>query len=201
MSIGDTIKSVTQGMPAMMTGGQPGYRAGEEKLAWAKPELAAEGVLNVRSAAFEEGQPIPKKYSGDGENISPPISWSGSAQRAQSYALVVEDPDAPTPEPFVHWLIYNIPATVRQLPENVGSQEIVPELGQAMQGKNSRMKIGWVGMGPPKGDTPHRYFFQLFALDTRLDLEPGAGRTALFDAMAGHVIGRGRLMGTYQRSE
>jgi Raf kinase inhibitor-like YbhB/YbcL family protein len=194
MSIGDTIKSVTKGMPAMVTGGQPGYRAGEQKLAWNKPEFGAGINLNVSSEAFEEGQPIPKRYSGDGENVSPPVAWSGSVPGVQSYALVVEDPDAPTPEPFVHWLIYNIPASVRQLPENVGS-----EPGQALQGKNSRMKTGWIGMGPPKGDTAHRYFFQLFALDTVLDLEGGAGRGKLFDAMSGHVIGRGRLMGTYQR--
>ena len=199
MSIGDTIKSVTKGMPSLVTGGQPGYRAGDAKLGWNKPEFAADGVLNVRSDAFEEGQPIPSRYSGDGDNISPPLSWAGASDRAQSLALVVEDPDAPTPEPYVHWLIYNLPPSIRQLSENVKKESVATDLGQAMQGKNSGLKIGWTGMAPPKGDTPHRYFFQLFALDTRLDLEAGAGRGALFDAMAGHVVGRGRLMGTYQR--
>src|SRR4051812_30788147 len=173
MNIGDTIKSVTKGMPSLVTGGQPGYRAGDSKLAWNKQELGSGSILNVRSDAFQEGQPIPRHYSGDGEDISPPISWDGSLDRTQTYVLIVEDPDAPTPEPYVHWLLYNIPASVGQLPENVRKESEVAELGNAMQGKNSGLKIGWTGMAPPKGDTPHRYFFQLFALDTRLDLKGG----------------------------
>jgi len=199
MNIGDTIKSVTKGMPSLVTGGQPGYRAGDSKLARNKPDFGSNSVLNVHSDAFEEGQPIPRHYGADGEDSSPPISWDGSLDRTQTYVLIVEDPDAPTPEPYVHWLVYNIPPSVRQLGENVRKESEVAELGNTMQGKNSELKIGWTGMAPPKGDTPHRYFFQLFALDTRLDLEGGVGRSALFGAMAGHVIGRGLLTGTYQR--
>lgn len=198
MNIGDAIKSVTRGMPALVTGGEPGYRAGDDKLAWARPELQAEAPIPVSSPAFQDGQPIPTVYSVDGQDISPPLSWA-PIERAQTFVLVVEDPDAPTPEPFVHWLMYNIPSSVRQLPENVPKEPLVPEIGNAAQGKNSTFKVGWTGMAPPKGDTPHRYIFQLFALDTRLNLEPGAGRTALFKAAAGRVLARGRLTGTYHR--
>jgi Raf kinase inhibitor-like YbhB/YbcL family protein len=198
MNIGDTIKSVTRGMPTLLTGGEPGYRAGDDKLAWAKPELASDSAMTVSSPAFLEGQPIPPLYSVDGKAISPPLSWA-PIDRAQSFVLVVEDPDAPTPEPFVHWLLYNLPASFHELPENIAKDPTPPTTGGAAQGKNSNLKPGWTGMAPPKGDTPHRYFFQLFALDTKLDLDPAAGRSALFKAMAGHVLARGRLIGTYHR--
>jgi hypothetical protein len=127
------------------------------------------------------------------------LAWSGVPAQAGSLALVVEDPDAPTPEPFLHWLVYNLGAQVRSIPENVAKVEVAREIGGATQGKNSSLKIGWTGMAPPKGDVPHRYFFQLFALDQKLALEPGVGRTALFDAMDRHVVARGKLIGTYQR--
>lgn len=198
MNIADTIRSVTRGMPALVTGGKPGYRAGDDKLAWARPQLSTELSLTVQSAGFEEGSDIPKTYSVDGSDASPPLHWSGVPRDARSLALVVEDPDAPTPNPFVHWLLYDIPPDVTQLPQ--GLHDPLPlSLQGAAQGKNSNLKTGWTGMAPPRGDTPHRYFFQLFALDRALNLDAGEGRTALFDAMAGHVIARGRLIGTYAR--
>ena len=198
MNIGDTIKSVTRGMPAMITGGKPGYRAGDDKLAWARTDLTSDPSLTLRSPSFEEGGVILAKHSVDGEDVSPPLQWAGAVEAALSFALVVEDPDAPTPNPFVHWLLYNIPSEIRELPQ--GLRDPLPGLlKEAAQGKNSNLKTGWTGMAPPKGDTPHRYFFQLFALDRRLPLEPGAGRAALFEAMAGHVVARGRIVGTYQR--
>ena len=197
MNISDTIKSAVKGMPSLVTGGQPGYRAGDDKLAWFRPELSAPPTISIRSEAFEDGSPIPFRYSADGDNQPPPLSWSGLPEGTRSLALIVEDPDAPTPEPFVHWLLYGISPAMKNL-SAAGERSAA---GGAMQGKNSTMKTGWTGMAPPKGDTPHRYFFQLFALDTPLMLEPGIGRTALMDAMAGHVIARGRLLGTYQRSK
>jgi Raf kinase inhibitor-like YbhB/YbcL family protein len=153
----------------------------------------------VRSDAFDNMSAMPKKYSADGEAISPPLSWSTIPERTMSLALVVEDPDAPTANPFVHWLLYNIPPDVRGLPEDVRHEEVAAAARRAMQGKNSTLKIGWTGMAPPKGDTPHHYHFQLFALDRVLELGPGAGRTALLEAMPGHIIGRGDLVGTFQR--
>jgi Raf kinase inhibitor-like YbhB/YbcL family protein len=199
MDIGHAVKCVTTGMPAMVTGGQPGCRAGNERLAFAQPELNAEVTLAVQSTAIRPEGEMPVKYSVDGDAISPPLTWGDIPPAARSLALVVEDPDAPTPNPFVHWLVYNIPVTLRAIPENIPHDEIVIALSGAMQGKNSGLKVGWTGMAPPKGDTPHHYHFQLFALDRVLDVKPGAGRTALFDAMGGHVLARGELVGTYKR--
>lgn len=199
MDIGHAVKCIATGMPALITGGKPGCRAGDERLAWFKPGMSANAELLVRSDAFENMSAIPSKYSADEQQISPPLSWSTVPEGTKSLALVVEDPDAPTPNPFVHWLLYNIPAELRGLPEDVRHEEIAAAARGALQGKNSTLKIGWAGMAPPKGDTPHHYHFQLFALDRTLELAPGAGRTALFDAMAGHVIGRGDLVGTYRR--
>lgn len=193
MNISDTVKSVTQGMHVMLTGGEPGYRAGEDKLAWANPNLTASGELRVISDQFESDSPIPSQYSADSGTVSPPISWNGIPGQAKSIALVVEDPDAPTPNPFVHWLAYDLDPELRSLPtESSGRQGL-------LEGKNSNLKRGWTGMAPPKGDTPHRYFFQVYALDKKLGLADEVGRTELFDAMAGHVIARGVLIGTYQR--
>lgn len=199
MGMGHAVKCIATGMPALIAGGRPGCRAGEERLAWFQPGMAASAELLVRSDAFARMSAIPSKYSADEQQISPPLSWSTRPEGTKSLALVVEDPDAPTPHPFVHWLLYNIPADLRGLPEDVRHEEIAAAARGAMQGKNSTLKIGWAGMAPPKGDTPHHYHFQLFALDRTLDLAPGVGRTALFDAMAGHVVGRGNLVGTYQR--
>ena len=199
MDVGHAVKCVATGMPALITGGVPGCRAGNERLAWFQPELQSARELLVRSDAFDNRSAMPKKYSADGAAISPPLSWSTIPEGTKSLALVVEDPDAPTPNPFVHWLLYNIPPDLRGLPEDVRYEEIAAAARGAMQGKNSTLKIGWTGMAPPKGDTPHHYHFQLFALDRVLDLAPSAGRTALFEAMASHVIGRGDLVGTFQR--
>ncbi|MBV8781779.1 MAG: YbhB/YbcL family Raf kinase inhibitor-like protein, partial [Phycisphaerae bacterium] len=99
------------------------------------------------------------------------------------------------PNPFVHWLVWSIDPSRTELPEGVPATES----NFLMQGKNSGLKSGWTGMAPPKGDTPHHYVFQLFALNTGLQLEPGAGRSALVQALKGKVIGRGQLVGTYQR--
>jgi Raf kinase inhibitor-like YbhB/YbcL family protein len=193
MSFGDTVRSVTQGMPALITGGKPGYRAGDDKLAWTNPNLAASGELRVTSNQFENNSPIPASYSADSGKVSPPITWSGTPGQAKSIAIVVEDPDAPTPNPFVHWLAYDIDPDMKSFGEAASGSDGL------LEGKNSNLKRGWSGMAPPKGDTPHRYFFQVFALDRKLNLADGIGRTELFDAMAGHVIARGVLIGTYQR--
>jgi Raf kinase inhibitor-like YbhB/YbcL family protein len=200
MEIGHAIKCAVTGMPALIFGGRPGCRAGDERLARNRPELKSDTTVPVESAAFGDGSAIPAKYSSsEGQNVSPPLRWSGVPLRARSLVLIVEDPDAPTPKPFVHWLLYNIPPDIGSIPEDVPHNEVVDALGGAMQGKNSQMKIGWIGMAPPKGDTPHHYHFQLFALDERLPLAPGAGRSALFEAMCERVLAAGEVVGTYQR--
>lgn len=199
MDIGHTLKSITMGMPTILTGGQPPVRAGNERLAWAHSNLASSQDVFVRSDAFENMGQMPAKYSVDGDDISPPLSWSRVPDGTQSLVLMVEDPDAPTPKPFVHWLMYNIPPELRGIPEDVRRENPAAAANGALQGKNSNLKLGWTGTAPPKGDTPHHYHFQLFALDKPLEIGPGAGRSVLIDAMAGHVIGRGEVVGTFQR--
>jgi Raf kinase inhibitor-like YbhB/YbcL family protein len=150
--------------------------------------------LTMTSAAFAAGGMIPKKYSGEAENISPPLAWSEVPVQAKSLALIVDDPDAPSGD-WVHWVVYNMPATMREMPEDVGPDERIPGIG--IQGRNGSGKIGWVGPYPPSGT--HRYFFKLYALDNVLDDVPGLSKDQLLKAMTGHVLARGELMGRYKR--
>jgi len=150
----------------------------------------------LKSTAFEEGQPIPKKYTGDGDDASPPLTWSGTPHGTQSQALICEDPDAPRGT-WTHWVLFNLPAETRQLKEGVATTKELPD-GSA-QGVNDFPKIGYGGPAPPPGK-PHRYYFKVYALDARLDLKPGASKQQLLEAMKGHLLGDGGLMGTYGRS-
>jgi Raf kinase inhibitor-like YbhB/YbcL family protein len=149
--------------------------------------------LKVTSSAFSEGQPIPKKYSGEGDNVSPPLKWDAPPAKTQSLALLVEDPDAPKGT-FTHWVLFNLPADTRTLPENASDGKL-PE--GAVQGTNDFDKTGYGGPKPPKGNL-HRYYFKLFALDAKLDLDRKARRADVVKAMRGHVLADGELMGTYQ---
>ena len=153
-----------------------------------------ESKLRVESAAFSQGEPIPGKYTADGPNISPALSWSGSPPGARSLALVCEDPDAPRGT-WIHWVLYDIPPSVTSLPEAVPSREKVPGLGT--HGKNDFGSPGYGGPAPPSGT--HRYFFRLYALDRSLSLAAGATARELRRAMEGHVLAQGELMGTYSR--
>lgn len=156
--------------------------------------------LIVESAAFQQHQPIPRKYTGDGDDVSPPLSWSGVPTAARELALVVDDPDAPTPEPWVHWILYKIPPTVTSLPEHVLPALRVSFPAGALHGKNSWPKgIGYRGPAPPKGHGLHHYHFKLYALDAPADLAPGVDKAALLAAMEGHVVAEGELIGTYLR--
>ena len=145
MNISDTAKSITQGMTALISSGQPGYRAHDAKLAWANANLAADSELRVTSRQFENGSSIPASYSADSGTVSPPISWNGIPGQAKSIVLVVEDPDAPTPNPFVHWLVFDMEPDRRSLPEGASSSENI------LEGKNSHLKRGWTGHGPAQG--------------------------------------------------
>jgi Raf kinase inhibitor-like YbhB/YbcL family protein len=147
--------------------------------------------IHITSTAFEEGQPIPKKYSADGPNVSPPLAWDAPPAGTKSLALVCEDPDAPRGT-WTHWVLFNLPAETRKLEEGAK----LP--GGAVQGTNDFGKLGYGGPSPPPGK-PHRYFFKLYALDTQLDLPAGARRQQLLDAVKGHVLAEGQLMGTYGR--
>jgi Raf kinase inhibitor-like YbhB/YbcL family protein len=151
------------------------------------------------SSAFSEAQPIPRRYTGDGEDLSPPLSWQGLPGAAQELALIVDDPDAPTKEPWVHWVIYNLPAAVSELPEGIVPAVHAQVAPGAIQGKNSWDTIGYRGPAPPKGRGTHRYYFTLYALDTALRLPEGLDKAGLLKKMEGHIIAQAALLGTYQR--
>jgi Raf kinase inhibitor-like YbhB/YbcL family protein len=155
-------------------------------------------TIELTSSAFSQGQPIPKKYTGEGADVSPPLSWSNLPVGAKELALICDDPDAPRAEPWVHWVIYKIPASVKGLPEGVPHAAKLKEPAGALQGENSFPSTGYGGPMPPPGK-PHRYYFKLYALDAPLQAEPGLEKDALLDKMKGHILAQGELMGTYKR--
>lgn len=150
--------------------------------------------IQITSSVFKEGEPIPSKYTCDGEDISPPLKWSSLPEGTKSLALISDDPDAPVGT-WVHWVIYNIPPTVTELEEGIPSDKELPS--GAKQGMNDFKKIGYGGPCPPSGT--HRYFFKLYALDSELNLEPRATKKDVLKAMEGHILEMGQLMGTYSR--
>ena len=155
--------------------------------------------LIVRSPAFTDGQPIPRRHTGDGEDLSPPLSWSGLPAAARGLALIVDDPDAPTREPWVHWVIYNLQATEEGLVEGIPPVGRPGSPAGAIQGRNSWGSFGYRGPAPPKGHGVHRYFFKLYALDQALDLAQGLDKKDLLEAIQGHIVSQAELMGTYHR--
>lgn len=151
--------------------------------------------FQIKSPAFENGQPIPVKYTGQGKDVSPPLEWSGAPAGTKSFALINDDPDAPVGT-WVHWVIYDIPANATNLAENIPAKETLPD--GSKQGLNDWGRVGYGGPMPPPGK-PHRYFFKLYALDTVLNLKPRATKAELLRAMQGHILAQAELMGTYQR--
>lgn len=150
--------------------------------------------ITITSSAFAAGGMIPKKYTADAENVSPPLAISAVPEKTKSLALICDDPDAPAGD-WVHWVIYNIPATVQEIPEDIGSDRMVAGMG--IQGRNDFGKIGYGGPMPPSGT--HRYFFKVYALDTVLNPEPTLSKALLLKAMTGHILAQGELMGRYAR--
>ena len=153
--------------------------------------------LSLASTAFKEGGPIPVKHTCDGADLSPPLAWSGVPQGTDAFALIADDPDAPG-RTWVHWVLYDVPATLGGLPENVSKVEKPKELGGAVQGRNDSREVGYGGPCPPPGPA-HRYFFKLYALAAPLGLKPGASKQDVERAMGGHVLATAQLMGTYAR--
>jgi Raf kinase inhibitor-like YbhB/YbcL family protein len=151
--------------------------------------------LELTSTAFREGQSIPKQYTGDGRNVSPPLRWRDPPTGTKSLALVVEDPDAPRGI-WTHWVLFNLPAASRELGEGVPPKAALPD--GTVQGINDFGAVGYGGPAPPPGK-PHRYLFKLYALDTPLNLGPRTTRPQLLKAMDRHVLAEGQLMGTYSR--
>jgi Raf kinase inhibitor-like YbhB/YbcL family protein len=150
--------------------------------------------MQLSSSAFQEGAAVPRQHTADGKDTSPPLRWSGAPEATKHFALICDDPDAPRGT-WVHWVLFNLPADTTELPEGVPASATA---AGASQGKNDFGKLGYGGPSPPRGK-PHRYFFRLYALDAALDLQPGATRQQLEQAMKGHVLAEAQLMGTYQR--
>ena len=165
--------------------------------------------MKLTSSAFADGAMIPAQYTGVDKDVSPPLAWSEVPEGTQAFALICDDPDAPSrahprPEgPWVHWVIYNLPAGQRQLPEALARQAELAQPVAAVQGKNDFEvpdNIGYRGPMPPEGSGPHRYFFKLYALDTPLDLSPSdADKESLLAAMRGHVLAEAQWMGQFER--
>ncbi len=166
---------------------------GEQKEGEEEGRPVAEFVLT--SSAFQDGERIPDRYTCKGEDLSPPLSWRGAPAGTKSFALIVEDPDAPGGT-FVHWVIYNLPAALTELSEGVPASEQLED--GALQGINDFRTIGYRGPCPPPGK-PHRYFFILRALDRELELKAGATKAELEKEIEGHVLAEAKLIGTYSR--
>lgn len=154
-------------------------------------------AFTLQSTAFSNNEAIPTRFTCDGDDVSPSLTWDNSPEHTATFALIVDDPDAPSGT-FTHWVLYDLPADVHQLPEHMPTTE-QPGTG-GVQGKNSFGKIGFGGPCPPAGD-PHHYHFKLYALDTSLGLKPGASKDDVLDALQHHVIGQAELVGLYQRQK
>jgi len=150
-------------------------------------------ALKISSSAFAEGELIPKKYTCDGENVSPPLAWEGVPEGTKSLALVCDDPDAPG-KTWVHWVIYGIPVETTELPENVPTEIELSD--GSRQGVNDFGNVGYGGPCPPSGT--HRYFFKLFALEINLRFV-GRVTDGLLDEIKGYILAEGQLMGRYQK--
>jgi len=155
------------------------------------------GVMpfQIATTAFSAGGTIPKKFTCDGPDVSPQLSWKEAPAGTQSFALIMDDPDAPVGT-WVHWVLYNVPANITELQEGVEKQEQLTS--GALQGRNDFHKAGYGGPCPPPGK-PHRYFFKLYALDTKLNLKAGGTKPDLERAMKGHILVDTELMGRYGR--
>lgn len=162
-------------------------------------------AFELKSPAFKTGEYIPDKYSCEGENISPALSWSGAPEGAKSFVLIVDDPDAPAGD-WVHWLVYDIPAQMDSLKDDHSRLFLLeksPLLEDSItnfikQGKTSFGTTGYGGPCPPPGK-PHRYFFKLYSLDIMLNLGAGLTKQQLLRSIEGHVLAQGQLMGLYKR--
>lgn len=165
-----------------------------EKAETGKKEVEAM-ALQIQSSAFEDGATIPKKYTCDGDDRSPALSWSGAPDGTKSFALICDDPDAPMGT-WVHWVLWDLPLDTVSLLEGIPADTQLA-VG-AKQGLNSWPRVGYGGPCPPPGK-PHRYYFKLYALDTTLNLPSSANKAALEKAMKGHILAEAQVMGKYGR--
>ncbi|PXA99195.1 YbhB/YbcL family Raf kinase inhibitor-like protein [Nostoc sp. 3335mG] len=162
--------------------------------------VEAKGTIEVTAPSFADGEPIPVKHAAEGDNASPALSWGDAPEGTKSIVVIVDDPDAAEPKPFVHWVLFDIPPDLTGLDEGLGTDPVLQKPEGAKQGTNSRGQIGYIGPRPPLGDPAHHYHFQVFALDlAELPVDPGARREDVLEAMEGHVLAKGEVVGTYER--
>ncbi|WNO54127.1 YbhB/YbcL family Raf kinase inhibitor-like protein [Stakelama saccharophila] len=178
-----------------------GLRAGADKLAIVQPELGTFESIRLASPAFANGARLPDRFTADGAGVSPPLFWTGIPEGTQRLALIVEDADAPAPQPLVHAVVWNLSPTVEQLAEGAIREDGDGDARHGDVGRNSYFGEGWLPPDPPTGHGVHNYAFQLFALDGGPEAGKNPGRSAIVKAMAGHVLAAGLLTGTYSRGE
>lgn len=152
-------------------------------------------VWSMSSPAFREGETIPRRHTCEGEDVSPPLVWNEPPPATRSLVLIADDPDAPMGT-WVHWVLYNLPAELRDLPEGIPAQERLSN--GALHGLTDFERVGYGGPCPPPGK-PHRYFFRLYALDRQLGLKARATKAQVLDACRGHILAEAQLMGLYAR--
>jgi Raf kinase inhibitor-like YbhB/YbcL family protein len=161
----------------------------------------AEDTLNVTSPSFADGETIPVKHAAEGANASPALEWGNPPEGTQSFVVIVDDPNAGEPKPFVHWVLFDIPGDASGIREGLATDPVLQEPKNAKQGVNSRGQIGYLGPRPPLGDPAHNYHFQVFATDlAQLPVDPGAKREDVLAAIEGHVLAEGEVVGLYERS-
>ena len=187
----EVLKTIRQTIGKALSG----VRAGDDKLVL--HEEGTGGTLAVRSESFAAGGPIPDRFTPQGQNVSPQLSWTGVPEGTKELVLIVEDPDAPFLAPFVHWILHRLPGTATSLPEGVPTDQHVQQLA-IVQGTNDAKQIGYFGPQPPLGHGVHHYHFQLFALDVLIQKGPEATRDDLAKMMQGHVLADGEIVGTYE---
>lgn len=154
--------------------------------------------MKVTSPAFKPNEAIPRRFTADGENVSPPLKVEDLPRGTRELAIIVDDPDAPTPEPFIHWVAYKIPPTT-ELREGVEPERQVDDPPGMRQGWNDMKKIGYYGPEPPRGHGTHHYHFRVYALDRPLEIEPAQDNKSLLASMKGHVLDSAEVVGTYER--
>lgn len=192
------LEHVPQWLGAMLTN----VRAGHSKLAIVQPDVAT-GVprIDLSSPAFADGARLPERFTADGAGVSPPLIWGDVPPETSSLALLVEDPDAPAPNPLVHALVWNLPPDERRLVEGAIAPDGAGEADGRDVGRNSYLTEGWLPPDPPTGHGNHDYVFQLFALSATPVLDSNPGRSSMAEALKGHVLAAGLLVGTYSRGE
>lgn len=154
--------------------------------------------MKLKSPAFGNGDRIPVQYTGDGTDLSPPLEWEDVPESAAEFALICQDPDAPTPQPWVHWILHGIPAGIRSLPEAISRSAAIPG-EEGLNSWKSGQTSGYRGPAPPRGHGTHHYHFHLYALNTKLSLTRKTDRAALLKAMMGHIAAEAEIVATYER--